>query len=130
MAETPTGPVAKRPSYAKAVIIGVLIALAGVAVYAAVLQSGGNKVNASSSQAACADAACGWRGPLSVRPGEPYPPKCPKCGKQLALPLSTCKKCGSKQILNELLTQWVPGNEGLPAETKCTQCGGPIVHGD
>lgn len=113
----------------KAVIIGIVVALAAAGVYAAVQYFGGG-ANATHAKAACASSGCDWRGEYSLRPGDKFPPKCPTCGKQTVLPLSTCKKCGNQQILNELLAHWVPGNEKLSSKTKCSKCGGPIVHGD
>lgn len=93
-----------------------------------------------SYNAACAQSGCGWTGTASVepKPGEPYPPVCPKCGKNSVLPLATCKKCGHKQHLNEEVRAQrdaegkfvIAGADKLPESTKCSQCGGPIRHGD
>ena len=85
--------------------------------------------NAAKGDAACGYADCDWTGDFSVKPGDSYPLKCAKCGRASVFVISTCKKCGNQQILNELLRQ-LAGREDLPRRTECEQGGGPIVHGD
>lgn len=113
----------------KTIILGVVIALAlvGLVVGVQMIRAGPAP---SAGDAACGYPGCGWTGRFRVRPGDTYPPPCPNCGRPGVLPLSTCKQCGNRQVLNELLRQWIPGSEETPAETRCARCGGPIVHGD
>ena len=112
----------------KTILLGVVIALglvAGAAAYQYL--SGGTRP--SRSEAACGYDDCDWTGRFSLEPGDQYPVTCEKCGRASVFTVSTCKQCGNQQILNELLINFL-GREDLPKQTKCKNCGGPIVHGD
>lgn len=108
-----------------------------VAVVAALAIVGGvlgfqylfGSTNAARFNSACAYAECGWRGHVTIKIGDPYPPVCPSCGRQSVLHLATCPNCGHKQVLNEE-ARGLPGLENLPENTVCESCGGPIRHGD
>lgn len=89
----------------------------------------GSGTQAATWASACGFEGCDYRGNVNLKPGDPYPPKCPKCGRQGVLPLAKCPKCGNMQILDEL-RRTLPGQENLPEKTACNQCGGPIRHGD
>lgn len=112
----------------KTIMLAVVAALliTGAIVGIQYLRGGSNSAK---GEAACGYADCDWTGKFSVQPGDPYPPTCSKCGRAGVLVISTCKKCGNQQILNELLRQYV-GRDDLPQRTQCEQCNGPIVHGD
>ena len=112
----------------KTVILAVTIALVITGVVVGIQYLGGG-ANSAKGEAACGYADCDWTGRFSVKPGDFYPLKCAKCGRASVYVISTCKKCGHQQILNELLKQ-LAGREDLPRRTECEQCGGPIVHGD
>lgn len=82
-------------------------------------------------EAACGSPGCGWTGPAVLRgTTSEFPPRCGKCNKNTVFPLSTCRACGHKQILNQYLKDYIPEKANLPDATKCEKCGGPIVHGD
>lgn len=112
----------------KPVLLAVVIAFGIVGIVAGAMYFSAG-ANASTGDAACGYADCDWTGSFSVKPGDAYPPICPKCGRGSVYVTSTCKKCGNQQVLNELLRQ-LAGREDLPRRTECEQCGGPIVHGD
>lgn len=113
----------------KSVILGVVIALLGAGgVFAYQYFFSGPRP--ADYGAACAYDDCDYQGEVNLRPGDPYPPKCPKCGRNSVLPLAKCKKCGNRQNLNEERRIWIPELKDLPPKTTCAQCGGAIVHGD
>lgn len=111
------------------VVLGLILAVIGAGGVFAYQYFGGGAQNADYS-ASCGYPTCGWVGHVTIKAGDPYPPRCPKCGKNSVLPLAKCKKCGNQQNLNEELRVWLPEMKGLPNKTKCNKCGGPIVHGD
>lgn len=113
----------------KPVILGVALALLGVGGVAAYQYFFPGRQTAAFN-ALCAYKECGWSGSAKAGLGSPYPLQCPRCGKRSVLHTATCKKCGNKQILVELLSQHIPGNEQLKSPTICEKCGGPIRHGD
>lgn len=113
----------------KTLILGAVAALVIVGGVFAYQYFGGGP-NPSVRDTACAHETCGWSGSVRIKLGDPYPPVCPQCNQASVLPLSTCKKCGNKQILNENLKAWISGKDKLPTKTACNKCGGPIVHGD
>jgi hypothetical protein len=108
------------------VIIGVIIAVGIVGVVWGVSYFAGGP--RQSGDFACGYDDCDWTGTITVKVGQPYPPQCPKCGRQSALKTSTCPNCGHRQIQNALLRDVISGKEDLPTETICTQCGTAIPH--
>jgi hypothetical protein len=114
----------------KPIVLGVVIALLAVGGFAGYQYFFGNPGGKATFNARCAYNECGWTGNATVGLGSPYPLQCPRCGKNSVLHTATCKKCGNKQILVELLAQHIPGNEKLMQPTICEKCGGPIRHGD
>lgn len=112
-------------------IIGVVAALAIVGGVAGYQYLFGASARTPAYSAACGMPGCDWQGNVKpLKPGDSYPPVCPKCSKQSVLPLASCHKCGHKQVLNEELKSCIPGTEKLPGTTNCAKCGGRIVHGD
>ena len=113
----------------KPVIVGVLVALAGAGAYAA-FQYFWTPKGSLTFNSGCGYESCGWRGAKTLRMGDTYPGKCPKCGKPSVFAVSQCKRCGHTQVLNEILREWQPEFKNLPEKTMCKKCGGPIFHGD
>lgn len=107
-------------------VVAALVCVGGVAAYQ-YFMGGGAK---STFNMACAFETCGWTGNYTVKPGDSFPPQCPKCGKGSVFPLAKCGKCGNLQCLNEQLRVNLPELASLPPETACKKCGGPIRHGD
>lgn len=110
-----------------------VITLVSILVVAAIGYGGflyfGAGTQAATWASACGYEGCDYRGNVNLKPGDPYPPTCPKCNRQGVLPLAKCGKCGNFQVLDEL-RRTLPGQENLPNHTVCKNCGGPIRHGD
>ncbi len=104
--------------------VGIAVVLAGAIFGGQVLFGGPSPAKGT---AACAYDDCTWTGTYSVMPGGEYPGKCPTCGRQSVMMTSTCQKCGNKQVLNGG-RRGLPGNEDLPFETRCNQCGEELRH--
>ncbi|MGE3182303.1 MAG: hypothetical protein AB7N71_11790 [Phycisphaerae bacterium] len=106
-------------------IIAALVVVGGVYAYQAWLRPG----NAATLNSICVAEGCEWKGSVTVRAGEPYPPKCPRCKKQTVTDLFTCRKCGNKQPMNQNLKGMLPEQYAdLEDITRCTQCGEIIRH--
>ncbi|QOJ13293.1 MAG: hypothetical protein HRU75_00995 [Planctomycetia bacterium] len=112
----------------KSLVIGAVVAVLAVGGYYGYQYFGGGGF-AATHQSACGYDDCDWTGNAEVRLGEPFPAKCPKCGRSSILPVQKCSKCGHLQIANERLRAYIDGKDKLPAQTKCDKCGTPIRQG-
>lgn len=112
----------------KPLIIGIVIALAiagGAYAYFNI-----SFTPSSVFPMKCAYDDCPWTGNVELQLGQDYPPKCPKCGRNSALPVSKCPKCGNLQVANERMRGVVAGMENIPPTTKCKKCGTRIMQGN
>lgn len=110
------------------IIYGIIAALVVVgAVYA--YQTWVSPSNAAKLNSACITESCDWRGSVTLRKGDPYPPICPTCKNQTVTELFTCANCEHQQPMNQSLKGMFPEKYAdIENVTRCDQCGEIIRH--